>query len=189
MNPRTPRAAGLAALCIAAALLGTGCGSSLAHPKLPSSPADVAFRNLANAICRDVNDRVASLPALSGSPQPSADDIATLNQGAALVSGGITRLQAVSAPPASRAAFARLLSLLREEQNLSHALIQAATHTQQSQLNALAGQVSRFARMQYDDATPLGLTDCASSSKLGSAGVGVAPGTATNAAPSTGSRY
>ena len=174
MSPaRRPLVAGIAVLGAAAVIAGCGGGSS------DSSSAD-DFRQQADEICADANDRLAAVPA----PQTNAQILDSLQAGLPIQADELARLKALDPPEDLQADFDQAVDLLQQRQDAIQAAADkiangddAATVIQQAD-----AQIDDLRAQAQGKAKDLGLTVCGAGTRDATAGT---TGTATPAPTTT----
>jgi hypothetical protein len=175
-HARRPLVAGIAVLGAAAVIAGCGGGSS------DSSSAD-DFRQQADEICADANDRLAAVPA----PQTNAQILDSLQAGLPIQADELARLKALDPPEDLQADFDQAVDLLQQRQDAIQAAADkiangddAATVIQQSD-----AQIDDLRAQAQGKAKDLGLTVCGAGTNATAGTTGTAPAPTTTAPAET----
>jgi hypothetical protein len=173
---RRPLVAGIAVLGAAALIAGCGGGSS------DSSSAD-DFRQQADQVCADANERLAAVP----EPTSNAQILDTLQAGLPIQADELAKLKALDPPDDLQADFDQAVDLLQQRQDAIQAAADKiangddpATVIQQAD-----AQIDDLRSQAQAKAKDLGLTVCGTASG-GTATSSTATATATAPADTTG---
>ena len=171
---RRPLVAGIAVLGAAAVIAGCGGGSS------DSSSAD-DFRQQADQICADANDRLAAVPA----PQTNAQILDALQAGLPIQADELAQLKALDPPADLQADFDQAVDLLQQRQDAIQAAADkiangddAATVIQQAD-----GQIDDLRAQAQGKAKDLGLSVCGAGTSATAGTTGTATSAPTTTAP------
>lgn len=152
-----------AALAAASLLVAAGCGGSSSSSDTPATQTTAAlsadaFRQQADAICKDIDARVEAL----GEPSSEADLLPYIDKGLALQAEQITRLKALAPPAELKTGFDEALGLLQKQSDI---ITQARTRISGGEaaltvIGELSPQIDPLEEQAKQKAAELGLVEC-----------------------------
>lgn len=152
-----------AALAAASLLVAAGCGGSSSSSDTPATQTTAAlsadaFRQQADAICKDIDAKIEAL----GEPSSEADLLPFIDKGLALQTEQITRLKALTPPAELKTGFDQALALLQQQSDI---ITQAKTRISGGEsaltvIGSLSPQLDPLEEQAKQKAAELGLVEC-----------------------------
>jgi hypothetical protein len=154
---------GIAIVCVAFAA-GCGGGGSSTSATGASGASGVSgatpltedeFVSQADAVCKDVNDKIAALP----KPTTTADLATVTPQVITISNDGIAQLEQITPPTAVQSEYSHYIAALKSQTALAGQLVTAAKANDTAQINQVAAKLK--AGSPDSTAKDLNLTECA----------------------------
>lgn len=147
------------ALVLIAALLGAGCGGSIATTKTYEAPAssDIAFQTVADALCTRINEAISATKPANASVQ---EIIRHAPRNAALEHEGLNELSKVKPPAHLAHTWGQVIQYRRKLAAELVELINAAKRNDTAAIAALATSKKQVHSSLLTSAERLGLHDC-----------------------------